>query len=444
MNTAINKIKSFISDKDTLTLWLNNLFVLYAFFLPISGSIKAKVFIAILLLFIIRGNIKGYIKEALSNNVIRAFVYLFVIYLLGLLWSDDLKEGLRWVKSIKYGLYLIVFYSFIDGRYIKKVLTAFILGMLLSEILSYSMSFGLIPWEFKLFGVTLYQAYAVGDPSPFLHHIHYGVALVLIVVLLVQQIYLSKKSLIIKILMSFFVLSATANIFITGGRTGYIIFMLMLSILAIYYLRKWALIGFLGLFLIAGIAYNKSEIVQKKVEVTISSFNKLLTEQPDYNTSIGIRVGMYHYGFEAIKHNLLFGVGTGDSMKKIYEQSPPSWLGRDQPHEHNQFLSVFIKLGIVGLLIFLNVFYQIFRYKQEDSELRFIMIFTTLAVGFGILTTQFNLRFFMPLWIVMLTITLITKERRTITRSLNEKKILLQIISGGIVFFLIYLFSKSS
>jgi O-antigen ligase len=440
----IEKIKEKYQNKNLFTYWMNNLLVLYAFFLPISQSIKSKIFVVILLLFFLRGDIKKYLKLAWENNVVRAFVYLFIIYVVGLLWSDNIKEGLQWVKSVKYGLYLIIFYSFVDGRYIKKILAAFIFGMLLSELISYGMIFHLIPWEFTLFGATVYKAYSPHDPSPFLHHIHYGVALSLVVILLAQQIYLSKKPLIVKIFMSIFIFTASANIFVTGGRTGYITFILLLTVLAVFYLKKWAIIAFAFMALIVGVAYMQSPLLQQKVRQTTSSIEKISSKHPNFNTSIGIRAGMYYYGLKAIKNDWLIGMGTGDSMDAIRNVAPKNWAGRYQPHEHNQYFSTFMKLGIIGLLVFLNIFYQIFRYRQEDKELRFIMIFTTLTIAFGILTTQFNLRFFMPLWVVMLSITLINKERQTIMGVVDDKKALLQIVGTGIFFFILYIFMKSS
>jgi O-antigen ligase len=444
MKNQVVKFNTMLKDKDLLTLWMNNLLVLYAFFLPIAQSVKAKIFIAILLLFFLRGDVKSYIKEAWQNTVVRSFVYLFFIYVIGLFWSENFKEGLLWVKSIKYGLYLIVFISFIDGRYTKKVLAAFIFGMLLSEILSYSMMLNLIPWSFSLFGMPIYKAYAVGDPSPFLHHIHYGVALSFTVILLAQQIYASKKPLFIKVLMSVFVFTASANIFVTGGRTGYVAFVLLLSALALFYLRKWAIAGFAFITLVLSVAYTQSPIVQLKVEQTTKSIEQIFSDNPNFNTSLGVRAGIYYYGFEAIKDDWILGLGSGDSMDAIRAQAPKNWAGAVQPHEHNQFFSTFMKLGVVGVLLFLNIFYQIFRYKQEDKELRFIMIFATLTIAFGVLTTQFNLRFFMPLWVIMLSITLISKEKRTIMQELDDKKILLQIVAAGVFFFLFYLFMKSS
>jgi O-antigen ligase len=210
------------------------------------------------------------------------------------------------------------------------------------------------------------------------------------------------------------------------------------------YFRKWLPVVFLFISIILFTAYNISPIVHKKVEQTSASIEKLLQENPNYNSSIGVRAGFYKYGYESVKDNILFGVGTGDSIDEIRKHSPKNWVGRKQPHEHNQFLSTFIKLGLVGLLIFLNIFYQIFKYKQEDKELRFIMIFSTLAIAFGILTTQFNLRFFMPLWVVMLSITLIDKNRRTIKKEIDDKKVLLQIIAAGAIFSIFNFISKLS
>ncbi|NPA66269.1 MAG: O-antigen ligase family protein [Epsilonproteobacteria bacterium] len=427
-NNFLIKVKHFINDKDLLTLWMNNFLVAYAFLLPISPSFRSTLFIDMVLLFLLRGNIKENLRIAWQNPIIRSFVYLFGIYVIGLLWTDNLKHGLWAVKSIKYGLYLIIFYLIVDGRYISKVLSAFILGMLFSEIISYGMLLGILPWQLDIEGVRIYTAYAIGDPSPFLHHIHYGVALAFVVLLLAQRIIYSNSSKLIKIFMSLFILTATANIFVTGGRTGYLTFIALLLILAFSYLKKYFFQLLIAIPLLFTIAYNTSPIFKEKVIQTEKSFSSLFDHKPDINTSIGQRAAIYYYGFDVFKNNPLLGVGSGDSMDEIKKLVPKEFIGiHAMPHEHNQFLSTLISLGIVGLLIFLNVYYQIFRYKQEDKELRFIMIFSTLAITFGILTTQFNLRFFMPLWVVMLAVSMISKNRRTIKREIDDKRVFLEV-----------------
>lgn len=423
-----------MNKKTFLTIWLNNLLVLYAFLLPISQTIKSTVFSVIVILFLVRGNLKQYLQEAWQNKVVRSFVYLFLVYALGLLWSENIKEGLYWLKSVKYGLYLLVFYAFVDGRYISKVITAFLLGMLVSELTSYGMMFGIMPWSLDIGGIHFYKAYAVGDPSPFLHHIHYGVALALAVILLGYQVYKSDKPLWIKVFMSIFIFTASINIFVTGGRTGYLTFIFLIVTLSLFYLKRWAIVGFLFMAFIFTVTYTQSPILQEKIAQTNKSVTELFSDKPNLNSSIGTRAGLYYYGLKALSEDVLFGVGTGDSMDEIKKYAPQTWMGKSQPHEHNQFFSVLIKVGIVGFIIYLNIFYQIFRYKQEDKELRFIMIFTTLAIAFGTLTTQFNLRFFLPLWVVMLAVTLISKKRRTIEGEIDDKKVALQTLGAGTLF----------
>lgn len=436
MNRLFLVVKEQMGNKDVLTLWMNNLLVIYAFLLPISQTIKATVFSFTVLLFIIRGDILKYLKVAFSNQVVRSFIYLFLIYVIGMLWTENLQEGLNVIKSIKYGLYLILFYTIVDGRYINKVISAFILGMLVSELTSYGMIFGIMPWKLQLGEVLFYTAYAVGDPSPFLHHIHYGVALAFVVILLLQKVFFTKETLPLKMFMTLFSITATINIFVTGGRTGYVTFFLLILILSILYLRKFALVLLLIMSLVFMTVYSKSPMFQKKVLQTKENMSKLLKDKPDFNTSIGTRVGLYYYAWEIVKKYPILGVGTGDSMNEIYKLTPKEYISiHAQPHEHNQYLSVLLKFGAVGLLAFFNIFYQIFRYKQKDRELRFIQVFVTLAIGIAIMTTQFNLRFFMPLWIVMLAVTLISRERKTIQNiELNDKKQTFEIIGVGALF----------
>ena len=83
-------LKSYRQNKDLITLWMNNLLVLYAFLLPISQTIKSTVFSFIVILFLLRGNVLKSIKESLLNPVVRSFVYLFIVYIIGLLWTEDM------------------------------------------------------------------------------------------------------------------------------------------------------------------------------------------------------------------------------------------------------------------------------------------------------------------------------------------------------------------
>jgi O-antigen ligase len=432
-------------DKDTLTLWMNNLTVLYAFFLPVSGTVKSKVFVLILLLFVWRGNVVHYIKEAFSNPVVRAFLYFFLLYVIWLVGTEHWADAAEMIRRNKYALYLPLFFVIVDGRYVDRIIGGFIAGMLLSEVLSYSMLFGLIPWEFNLWGMELYRAYAVGDPSPFLHHIHYGVLLSLTVVLLFQQIVVGKERLPVKIMMGIFVLTASVNVFVTGGRTGYVTYIVMLGFLLAVLSKRWALLFLLIVGMTFTLAYRFSPMLQEKVDETAASLEKLTQQQTDYRSSLGQRVGFWYYAAKVIEEHPLLGVGTGDSLQAVFAKVPPEHESIKRiAHEHNQYISVLLQFGLVGFLVFMNVYWQIWRYRPDEWDLRIVMLAATVAISVGIMTTIFNLRVLLPLWAVMLAVTMKGRAARTIEAEHlpPERKIVTQILLAGAALYLYAMVNK--
>ena len=60
--------------------------------------------------------------------------------------------------------------------------------------------------------------------------------------------------------------------------------------------------------------------------------------------------------FYLIKHHTLFGVGTGDipnAYKQAYEEMNSSLDEQHRYKAHNQYLSITVGFGVIGLLIFL-------------------------------------------------------------------------------------------
>lgn len=437
MNHLYDKFLELKNDKDRLTLWMNNLIVVYMFFIPITAAVTSRIFIVILILFFLRGNIVHYAKEAWDNRVVRAFSYLLMVYFIWLIGSDSLIKGWHSISHVKNALYLFVFLAVIDGRYINRIIGAFIVAMMVSEILSYSMFFGIIPWEFGFGGRFFYKAFCVGDPSPFLHHIHYGVVLAFTVVLLAQKVLYAKEDIWLKTIMFFFTLTASANIFVTGGRTGYIAFFPLLAFFFFYYHRKWIVPALIGISIFAGVMYQSSDLLQGKVAQTVIEIEKLAHPTADFDSSLGQRIGFWIYSLEVIKDNFWFGVGTGDSMDEVFKRV----LTKDEEvksiaHEHNQYISVMLQFGLIGLLVFLNVFYQIYKYRPKDENLRFIQLAITMAIAMGLTMTIFNLRVFLHLWILMLAVSMIDREHRSIQRDIQENRVFLfQVIGIGAVFY---------
>jgi len=306
------------------------------------------------------------------------------------------------------------------------------------------MLFGLIPWEYSFLGIELYRAYAVGDPSPFLHHIHYGVLLSLTVVLLFQQIVVGKERLSIKVLMGLFVLTASLNVFVTGGRTGYLTYVAMLAFLMLVLARRWALLFVLIASVTVMLSYTFSPKLHEKVDQTVRSIEKLAQVKTDFKSSIGQRAGFWYYSVDVIKEHPLLGVGTGDSLKAVFEKVPPEHESiKKIAHEHNQYISILLQFGLVGFLVFLNIYWQIFRYQPRERDLRIVMLAVTVAISVGVLTTIFNLRVLLPLWVLMLAVTMKGRGARTIETQLPaQKKIVYQIVAAGTIIYLYTMIDK--
>src|SRR5690606_20776188 len=89
--------------------------------------------------------------------------------------------------------------------------------------------------------------------------------------------------------------------------------------------------------------------------------------------SLTMRIYFWKAAFHTIKQNSLLGVGTGDmkqALNATYDEinSPLSQEWRIRPH--NQFLSITLSLGIIGLLIFLfGIIYPAYALRKNLPKL---------------------------------------------------------------------------
>ena len=104
------------------------------------------------------------------------------------------------------------------------------MAIALTEVASYLVWFELVP-PFKNATVL--------NPTPFMSHISYNPILTFAIYLVLHEIFFNnklKKGYIF--LYSFFAISMSFNMFITGGRAGQVMFFAMLSIIIFQYFRS--------------------------------------------------------------------------------------------------------------------------------------------------------------------------------------------------------------
>jgi len=364
-------------QKETITQYINYIAVAYAFIIPLSRAGIGILTALFVLLWILEGNFR-YKFSLYKNSKVIISLLLFILFgLISLIWTDDKYTAIYLMKRYWYLLPIFVFISSLKKEYISKILTAFILGMFVSEVIAYGVFFKI--WHFS--------HATVDNPSPFMHHIEYSIFLALTALILLNRIF-NYGDIKYKIFYALFFMTVTGNLFLTNGRTGQIAFIIGLFTLALLSfkskIKALLVFIFLGAFIII-IAFNLSHTFKTRIIIAKEDVVRVIEKQ-QYCSSVGGRIGSWIVSKEIITSNPLLGVGIQDNMKefhRIIDEKYPSMkcLHGSFVHTHNQFLQVLTSLGVVGLVIFLSIFFFIFRVSIKDKELHHIK-YIYLAVLF--------------------------------------------------------------
>jgi O-antigen ligase len=344
-----NKYLSVPSSKDLGSYLL----ILYGFTLPLSVAINNILLglIIVYWLFVYRDYKKTFLLIK-KSKVLQAFLLFFILHIIGLIWTEDLKWGLHIIK--KEGLFLLapIFMTFVKKDHIKYYIASFLLAMSFSELLSYLIWFHIIPPIFKS---TVY------DPTPFMSHISYNPFLaVSIYIIGYYLLFRSEHSLARKAILFVFFITMSCNMFITGGRAGQVAYVVTIFILSFQYFKKnrlkAILVSSIIVITVFGLAYFNSKIFHDRIHLAVSQVRHFDTPT---NTSVGLRINFALNTLRIIQKHPILGVGTGDfksEYSKINSALSPTIEATVQPH--NMYLLEAAQFGIFGLLALLYIFYS--------------------------------------------------------------------------------------
>jgi hypothetical protein len=139
-------------------------------------------------------------------------------------------------------------------------------------------------------------------------------------------------------------------------------------------------------------------------------------KNPGGNTLIQ-RFEFWRVAFAVIEKNMLIGVGTGDVNVEemiMYDTINSVIAPEYRKRAHNQYLTIWVALGILGLLYFLiTLIYPFFRYPVSEKPLFFVLLIIGLLsfLNEDTLETQVGITFFAGLYCFLL---LNTKRDHTI------------------------------
>ncbi len=378
-----------------MTKVLQYIIVCYAFFVPLSraGIVFFSMILIVSWLFE-AGFQKKYRLLSQSKVILSLFAFL-LFNVIALLWSDDIFNAYKYILKYWYFLPIVVLFTSLQKEYVSKVLSAFIAGMLLSEIISYGIFFEI--WDFN--GATS------KNPSPFMHHIEYSIFLAFTALILLGRMF-NHQDTKYKIVYSLFFITITGNLFLNAGRTGQVAFLLGIFVLALLSFKnklKAFVVFILLTTIISLFALNFSSTF--KTRITQGKENLVqAVEQQEYCSSLGSRVGACIVASDMVTDNLILGVGIVDNMQVFHQRIDEKYpkmkcLHPIFMHMHNQFFQITTQLGIIGLLIFLTLFYTIFRLPIRSEEYKNIKYTYVILLMFSFIPeVLFHRQFSMALF----------------------------------------------
>lgn len=356
-------MKRILSEEKSVLI-VSFFLVLFVFCIPISASLKSisSVFCLTAILFI--PHYRKHLFDAFNTLWARVGLIFFAYVVLACFWSDA-PFSMRLSMTDKYLklIYLPIFaVGFINPKTRRWAFNAYFAIMIVTCFVSFLKQKGF---------VTINNMEDTGEV--FHNHIATGFMVALAVYfagILSFEAHLNKW---VRAYYLFMVVLGSYQIFfLNTGRTGYVVYGLLISLLLVQKLPlKKAMIGFTLFCAAIGLIYLASPLMQVRTAALISDIKFL--QQHEENTSLGFRVQFHDYAHSLFNQHPLIGVGTG-AFKYSYarDQPVPAW-DRKLNDPHSQYWLTLSEHGIIGitlLLLFIGtLFITIFQLTKETRPI---------------------------------------------------------------------------
>lgn len=363
-----------------VNLLINRFIVLYAFFAPISKSGTSIFSVFMILAWLVEGKFQNKF-QTIKENYLSLSIFGIILYsIVALLWSSDLPFALDYIRKYWHLLVVPVILTSLDEKHLKYALSAFLFSMLISEIFSYGIFFEI--WSYKNVLPTM--------PTPFMDHANYSIYLAFTAFLLLYKI-LTSADLKSQVAYGAFLLMSTSNLFINGGRTGQLAFLICLIIFAVFRFEKKIRAAFImGVVTIAIFvsAYTISPNFKQRMDYTAIDIKEMVVEKK-FDKAFSIRVALWIMGVHQYLDNPFLGTGIGDEAigaRKYADQYDFKYfvdLKEDTKYIdfHNGYIQFAVSMGIGGISLFLFLLYRLLTQKFQDRNAQELnTIFASLVI----------------------------------------------------------------
>lgn len=385
---------------------------IFAFVLPFSTPTLSylnftPILLAIIgLIWLLGGKFGKKFRLIKTNNALLPFlscIGLYLLYLIGTLYSENLnfaKKDLL-LKLPLLSFPLIIFSM--DTRFFTKeriifILKLFVTGNIVAAVASLIHSWILYLQE------PVFSHFHYVEASWF-HHpsyasMYYCFSFAIIIYLILTQSLKKQEKIIggiglVLFIVEIILLDSRAGILAFGGTVlAYGIYLILKKRINI---KTIVIIIGLGIALIGTYALLPNNA--NRIQSTIKSLEKETFSTSDPQKA-NVRILIWDASMEVALKNLPFGVGTGDikdELLKQYAIDNYTIPYEENYNAHNQYLQIFVTLGILGVLVFLMISILPFWIGFKKGNILFIIFGIIICINFlveSMLEKQAGVMFF--------------------------------------------------
>jgi len=341
-------------------------------FFPMSLGLASSLMLAIVLLWLVTGNLKARWLRIKANPVAWAALLLYAIVLLGIFYSpaswNDI--GLHLTKYLKLPFAVILMSAITTDKLQKRCLNAFVMAMGFVLISTWLNIWWDLPWS-----KTHNQGWNVTH-HVFGDYITQNIMMAFLVLVALVRTIRSPNTW-HKIAWAAVALLASISItHLSEGRVGYVLLWVVLAVFVFSALKGRAMwLAAVSGAVIMVVVLASSGLMRDRFEL---AFTEMQRADAEKMTSVGNRIYLYKITPQLIAEAPLLGHGTGSYHSEIcrFVNIPQGCHGWISWHPHNQFLFFAADHGALGFAayLFLLISMAWMARQTADPEIRVLLI----------------------------------------------------------------------
>ena len=290
--------------------------------------------------------------------------------------DHDVEAGLDSLGRFIPYLFFGIFWVAAKYEYQESYINSFLAGLFLCSILAHYNYFYFLFPEILPEGILSGKRNGM-ETAPFLSHVMYSPILAVGVYLVLRQLLIPTDIFKLKIFITRIIIfiSLIANLLISTGRAGFLLFVILFICLMIESSKSLGR-GFIKILLILPTACLLAyQIPDVQIRI-VAGINDILTFDKDVYSSLGLRYVFSIHAYEMFVANPFRG-----RYRRFYEEYPNYVMSyANLPHTnnpHNQYF-MSLRLWLIGAIIMFNLLIKCFQYGDYRAR--------SILVGFMVIS----------------------------------------------------------